>query len=98
MALTELQLPNKIEFYGNLQKAATDMKTLISQWDAMADFLENMETTDLDAMTVASGQVRTDLIDFRIVLNEVIAFMDGTSTTQTKIPVNIIDNIRRMVK
>ena len=96
MALTELQLPTKANFFQSLQNAATQMDHLIARWDAMAEFIGRVETGDLDAMVppVAPGVVRSDLIDFRTALNEVIAFYKGTSTTQTVIPADVIDQIR----
>ena len=96
MALTELQLPGKDEFYSNLQTVATNMKRLMNEWRDAADFIEDVDTNDLDTMGVPVGQVRTDLVDLRTILNEVHDFFTGTATTQTKIPKNIVDKIRRM--
>ena len=94
MALTELQLPTKVEFYGRLQNAANKMNSLIKQWEDLAEFIGIVESSDLDAMGVASGQVRTDLISLRTVLNELSAFYNGTSIIQTEVPSDIVDKIR----
>lgn len=94
MALTELQLPEKAEFYGRVQSAANKMNNLIKQWEDLAEFIGIVGTADLDTMGVASGAVRTDLVEFRTVLNELAAFYNGTSTTQTEVPADIIDKIR----
>ena len=96
MALTELQLPTKDNFYRNIQNAATQMDNLMRHWENLAEFIGLVGTADLDAMGVATGQVRTDLVDFRTVLNEVVAFYNGTSTSQTKVPSEIADKIRTM--
>lgn len=98
MALTELQIPTKLQFYSSIQGAATHMDKLISQWKSIAEFIDpaRMGVADLDAMGVASGQVRTDLANFRIVLNEMISLYEGNSVTPTNIPADVIDNIRRM--
>ena len=96
MALTELQLPTKASFYGTLQSAATQMDNLMRQWDNLAEFIGMIDITDLDAMGVATGQVRTDLNNFKTVLNEMAAFFNGNSTTQTQIPADIVDKIRSM--
>ena len=96
MSLTELQLPKKERFYGRLQSAATQMDNLMKQWENLAEFIGMVDTDDLDSMGVATGQVRTDLVDFRTVLNETIAFFNGTSTAQTRVPADIIDKIRSM--
>jgi len=98
MALTELQLPNKTVFYTNLQNIATNMKHLMSQWEYASEFLEKLDTSDLDNMGVPTGSIRTDLIDFRTSINEMIAFFDGTATTQTHAPKTIVDKMRRMIK
>jgi len=98
MALTELQLPNKTVFYNNLQNVASNMKNLMSQWEYTAEFLADMGIADLDAMEIATGDVRTDLVDFRVAINEMIAFFNGTATTQTKVPKDVVDRIRRMIK
>jgi hypothetical protein len=96
MALTELQLPTKTELFGNLQALATNMNSILHQWEDATEFLADIETVDLDALGIAIGQVRTDLVDFRIVISEVVAFFRGTSTSQTKVPQDIIDRIRKM--
>lgn len=96
MALTELQLPTKDRFFAKVKNAADSMNNAMHQWSELAEFLANVETVDLDTMVIAAGQVRTDLVDFRIVLNEMVAFFEGTSTTQTKAPETIVDLVRSM--
>jgi len=96
MTLTELQLPSKDEFYANLQSLATSMNRLMDEWRNAADFIEDFDSNDLDTMGVPAGQVRTDLIDLRTILNEMHDFYTGTATTQTKVPEAIVDKIRRM--
>ena len=96
MALTELQLPAKDNFYRKIQNAASQMDQLMQTWENIAEFIGNVDATDLDAMGVASGQVRIDLVDFRVVLNETVDFYKGTSLTQTKVPADLIDKIRSM--
>jgi hypothetical protein len=96
MALTELQLPTKAAFYGTMQSAASKMNNLMKQWEDLAEFIGFVGTADLDAMGVATGQVRTDLTAFRTVMNELVAFFKGTSTTQTEIPADVVDKIRSM--
>jgi hypothetical protein len=96
MALTELQRPDKATFYNELQHAATQMETIVTIWENIAEFIANIDGDDLDAMGVATGQVRTDLTAFRTSMQEVAAFYRGTSTTQTAVPATVIDKIRRM--
>ncbi len=96
MALTELQLPTKATFYGRLQAAATEMDRVMTAWASIAEFVANVETADLDTMGVAAGQVRTDLVDFRVMMEEVCAFYQGTPTTATISPDVVVDKIRTM--
>ena len=96
MALTELQLPTKASFYGSLQSAASKMDNLMRQFENIAEFIGFVGTADLDAMGVPAGQVRTDLVNFRTVMNELVDFYNGTATTQTIVPSDIVDKLRSM--
>jgi len=96
MALNEIQLPDKATFYNELQIAATQMNSLMNNWRDIAEFIGTMGTADLDEMGVGIGAVRTDLINFRTAMEELTAFFDGTSTTQTNVPAVVVDKIRRM--
>ena len=96
MALTELQRPTKDNFYRSLQNAASQMDNLMGHWANLAEFVGFVDTADLDAMGVAAGQVRTDLVNFRTVMNEIVAFYKGTATTQTNVPATVVDKIRTM--
>lgn len=96
MALTELQRPTKDNFYRNLQNAASQMDNLMRHWENLAEFVGFVGTGDLDAMGVAEGDVRTDLINFRTVMNEIVAFYNGTGTAQTNVPAIVVDKIRSM--
>ena len=80
MALTELQLPTKTEFFANIQNVATNMRRLMDEWKAVADFIEDVATVDLDSIGVATGQVRTDLYEFRTTLNEMHNFFTHGSS------------------
>ena len=96
MALTELQLPAKADFYRKIQHSASEMDNLMGKWKNLAEFIALVETSDLDAMGVAPGQVRTDLIDFRTVLNEMLSLYEGCAVTPTNSPDAVIDKIRLM--
>lgn len=96
MALTELQLPTKVSFYGRIQSAATQMDNLITQWRNLAEFVAMVDTGDLDSMTVPSGQVRTDLNEFKTVIDEIVSLYDGNSVTPINTPSEVIDKIRSM--
>jgi hypothetical protein len=95
MALTELQLPTKSSFYSRLQSAATEMDEIMRRWQAQSEFIANIDTADLDAMGVAAGQVRTDLVNFRVAMEELVDFYNGGAVTATNNPANMVDLIRR---
>lgn len=97
MALTELQLPTKQNFYSQLQYAASEMDQVLTKWANIAEFVERIDTADLDAMGVPAGQLRTDLNEFKTVINEFMSFYQGSSVTPTNAPDGVIDKIRRMV-
>ena len=96
MALTELQMPTKENFYANVRHAASEMNNLMKRWEDMAEFLGKMGVADLDAIGVAAGQVRTDLVDFRIVVEEQLELYNGSAVTPTKNASAVIDNLRTM--
>lgn len=97
MALNEIQLPDKSTFYSELQQAATQMNSVMNAWRDIAEFISRMDTADLDAIGVATtGTVRADLVDLRTAMEELTAFFDGNSTTQTNVPADVVDKIRRM--
>jgi hypothetical protein len=94
LALTELQLPAKEDFYNSVRSASRQMDRLMHTWGDLADGINRMGADDLDAMGIPAGQIRTDLIAFKTMLNELIAFYNGEGTTQTSIPANVIDSVR----
>jgi len=100
MPLTELQLPTKENFYRNIQHSASEMDNLITRWRNLAEFVGRIDASDFDAMGVpvgtGPGMVRTDLTNFRILLNEVVDLYDGNSVVPTNLPSEIIDRIRTM--
>ena len=97
MALTELQLPTKVNFYGNLQGVADEAYRFINKCESASDFIADIDTADLDAMGVGAGQVRTDLIDLKNVLAEIVTMLNGGAVTPAKTPKDVIDKIRHML-
>jgi hypothetical protein len=96
MALTELQLPLKNQFYSNLQSAANKMNSLMHTWADLSEFIGLVQTADLDAMGIPSGQVRTDLTNFRQALQDMLSLWEGNPVTPTNSPSDVIDKIRSM--
>ena len=97
MSLTELQLPNKTDFYRSLQSAATQMDELMNKWKNMSEILALVEASDLDSMGVATGVVRTDLVNFRLAVNDLVNLYFGAAVTPANTPAIVIDRIRRVV-
>ena len=96
MALTELQLPGKTDFYNTMQNVAGEISASMHRWGLVASFVNRMETSDLDAMAVAAGTVRTDLIDMKNLLNNFVALWQNQTVTPTKDPQAIVNAVRKM--
>ena len=85
MALTELQLPEKAAFYRNIRGTSDEVKRYTLRWTEIADFIATMDTADMDAMSIPSGQVRTDLIAFRTSLNNIVTAIEAEYATLDKV-------------
>jgi hypothetical protein len=96
MALTELQLLSKAELYRNLQNAASEMYQSLERWKMISDFIGTMDTSDMDTIGVGTGQVRTDLANFRTVVNYFLSLYNNNPVTPTVSPITAIDRVRRM--
>jgi hypothetical protein len=95
MALTEIQLPIKQNFYAKLQDAANKLDKTMEEYRRIQEFIGRMGTTDLDAMGVAAGQARTDLIAFKDAINQMLSLWDGNAVAAPEIaPSEAIDRIR----
>lgn len=98
MAKTEIQITaaSKQTFYNNLQSTANKIAQLMEKVKYIGGFIDDVDMTDLNTMGVATGQVRTDLGDFRNVLAELNAYWDNEQVNPVKDPQAIIDKIRSM--
>jgi len=96
MALTEIQQPTKMDFYHKLRSAATAINNFSNQWRDLSEFIGFVDTADLDSIGVPTGQIRTDLVNFRTLLDELNSFMDGDNVTPTNVPTAVIDKLRNM--
>jgi len=96
MALTELQLPTKPDFYNTLQNVAGEISSSMHRWGLVAAFVNRMEASDLDAVGVAAGQVRTDLVDLKNLLNNFVALWGNQSVTPAKDPQTVVNSIRKI--
>lgn len=97
MAQTEIQLPVKAELYRDIRSIAGEISRYMLRWKEAADFINTLTAADLDAMGVPAGQVRTDLVDIKQVLNELVAYYNGGAVTPVKNPDSVIDKLRVML-
>ena len=98
MALTEIQLPTKDELYQNLRTLANEIRRSMERWEAASDFLNDLTTTDLDAMSIPdTGTVRADMVALRVMLQEMVSYFGNNSVTPTNDPKEVVDVIRQML-
>lgn len=96
MAMTEIQLPTKDNFYRAVQAAATELDNIMLRLGNFSEFIGRMDVSDLNAIGVPQGQTRTDLTNLRTAINEIVAFYNGTSTAQTVVPADATEELRRL--
>jgi len=76
-------------------RATTLYNTLLKQAKGDIEFLARMDAATLANMTVPDVEgLYDDLSAYRTMLNELIGFVEGTSTTQTVVPKTILNKIR----
>lgn len=96
MALTELQLPTKSDFYNNLQGSAGELIRVMVRYELLASFLGKLELADWDAMQIPTGQVRLDIVDFKNTVDDFTDLWHNNAVTPAKDPQVVTDQIRRM--
>lgn len=95
MALTEIQLPLKSNFYAKLQDAANKLDKIMDEYKRISEFIDRMDPSDLDEMGVATGQARTDLNLFKTAIMQILLLWDGNAVAEPGIaPSEAIDRIR----
>lgn len=97
MPLTEIQLPEKERFYRDLQSIAGEIVSRMLRWQEASEFIQTMDSADLDAIGVPSGQIRTDLQDFRTALDDVVSLFNGNPVTPSQSPAQVMDRVRKML-
>ena len=100
MALTQIQQMTKAEFLDHIQESASQMNRLMGVWEDVAEFNSNVDGAEIERMgfpaATGAGTEKDDLANYRTIINEMVAFYRGTSTSQTMTPADVIDRIRRM--
>lgn len=104
MALTEIQLqmaptlvPDcKLRLYSILQDTAGELSSAMHKMELVAGFINRMETADLDTLQVPAGQIRTDMINLKTVLNYFVSLWSNQAVTPAVAPKDVVNAIRRM--
>lgn len=96
MALTELQLPSKADFYNNLQGSAGELIRVMVRYELLASFLGKLTTDDWTGMGIPEGQVRTDIQNFKLTVDDFVDIWHNTAVTPHMDPQVVTDQIRRM--
>lgn len=96
MALTSLQLPTLEKLKLSLIAIATEDKRRMLRITEVSEFLNTMDTSDLDALAVPQ-EIRDELIDLRIVLNEKVSLFNGNDVSPTVNHKDVINKIREMM-
>ena len=96
MALSELQLQIKANFYAKLQDAANKLDKVMDEYRRIAEFIGNINAADLDAMEVSdTDTTRADMVAFRTAIDEILSLWDGNAVAEPSIaPSAAIDKIR----
>lgn len=97
MPLSELQIPTKNEFYRDIRSLANLVAQQKLKYQEAADWINRVGSSDLDAMGVPQGRIRTDLVDLRNVLNELVLYYNGNAVTPAKNPDEVVDSLRNMI-
>jgi len=97
MALTELQMPTKASLYQNLKALATETRRFMERIEIASDWIGFVTIADLDTMGITDAQVRTDLVDFKQVLIELVNLFEGSAVTPAKNQKGVVDKLREML-
>jgi len=97
MALTDLQKPTLEDFYNNVRDGAGSLYRLAKVFKAQQEFLARMDTAALDDLAVPIGDIRTDLVEYRTLLGELVDFFANTPVNPTNDPIAVLNKIRRMM-
>ncbi len=96
MALTDLQKPSLEDFYNNVRDGAGALYRLAAQIQSQYEFLARVGVSEMDDLLVPTGELRTDLADYRTVLSELNTYFDNGAVTPASNPVGILNKLRKM--
>lgn len=96
MALTEIQLPSKSDLYNVAQNVAGEISQSMHRWGLIAEFLNSIQSVDLDAMSITDAQVRDDLVNLRLMLNDITALWNNQAVTPANDPQAVVAVLCKM--
>ena len=85
MALTELQIPDKIQFKNNIQRVAGEVMRGCTSWQQVSDFMNRMDAADLTAVGIIDAAEIADLTAFRSAVSEIVATYEANKDAFKKI-------------
>lgn len=94
MAISEIQLPNKQEFYRHIQTIAGEVKNKMLRWGEVSEFINAMTGTDLTKMGITDPQAIAELVDFKNMLGELVGTFDGKAPILKKPHRGVINKLR----
>lgn len=97
MSLTELQRPDKTMFYNNMQRIADEMSRHMASWELAADFINDVDSTDLSDMGITDAGSIAAMTDLKQAVNDIVGLYNGNAVTPVKTPKEVMDKIRRMM-
>lgn len=64
--------------------------------ELVAGFINRIEATDLDTLQIPAGQVRTDMVNLKTVLNYFVSLWNNQAVSPAVAPQTVINAIRRI--
>jgi hypothetical protein len=93
MAQNECQQMDKTGFYQSLRNQLSTMYNNMMALQRASEFLNTMDSETATNMTM-QAQTSIDVSDLRTAINEMLAFYNGSATSQTKVLKDQINKLR----
>jgi hypothetical protein len=93
MAQNECQQMDKTGFYQRLRNQLSTMYNNMMALQRASEFLNTMDSETATNMTM-QAQTSIDVSDLRTAINEMLAFYNGSATSQTKVLKDQINKLR----
>lgn len=96
MPQNECQQMPLTDFYANLRNLLSTTYNSMAQLQRASEFLASLDQTTFETNMGGSSDVTQSLGHLRTAINELLAFYDGTATTQTRVLKDQINKLRYM--